>query len=69
MLAPCGLPRRLLLFDRDALLFAAYGYSFDAAEPLWCHLYGVAGLGAGDEPSEEPEGTAGGAAEPVGAAA
>ncbi len=35
-LAPRGLPRRLLLFDRDAQLVARYEYEFDAAEPLWC---------------------------------
>lgn len=34
MLAPRGLPRRLLLFDRHAQLVATYEY--ESAEPLWC---------------------------------
>jgi len=50
--------------DKRAIFSAA-----SAARKACEYLLGVAGLGTGDEPSEEPEGASGAADEPVGAAA
>lgn len=55
MLAPRGLPPRLLLFDTKGQLAAAYRCGVDGAEPLWCQGSRVYLFGYGSFPGAETD--------------